>query len=106
MFGEIARGLRRAGAGARLRQREGEFGRIEQRARRLVGGGLLLERETGLGLDHAVVVVHLVIEPQRAARLPFGILDQLDGRRPVGNGDEIPGEIAAADAMHGGGPSV
>ena len=103
MLGEIARGLRRAAAGARLRQREREIGRLEQRVRRLVGRGLLLEREAGLGFDHAVVVVHLVVEPQRAARLPFGILDQLDGRRPVGNGGEIPGEIAAADAMHGGG---
>ena len=39
MLGEVARGLRRAAAGARLRQREREFRRAEQRMRRLLGLG-------------------------------------------------------------------
>ena len=99
-LGEIARGLRRAAAGARLRQRERKFRRFEQRTHRRAGRRVVvLEREIGMRFDHAVVVVHLVVEPQRTARLPLRILDQRDGRRAVGDGGERPGEIAAADAV-------
>ena len=56
---------------------------------------VVLEREVGMRFDHAVVVIHLVVEPQRAARLPFRILDQFDGRRAVGDRGESPGEIGA-----------
>ena len=88
-----------AAAGARLRQREREIGRAEERTRRLVVlGGVVLEREGRLRLDDAVVVLDLVVEPQRAARLPLRILDQRDRRRAVGDRGESPGEIAAADA--------
>ena len=87
-------------AGARLRQRERKFRRLEQRMRRLAGRHVVvLEREIGMRFDHAVVVVHLVVEPQRTARLPLRILDQLDRRRAVGDGGESPGQIAADDAV-------
>ena len=102
MGGEVARGLRRAAAGARLRQRERKFRRFEQRMHRRAGRRVVfLEREIGMRLDHAVVVVHLVVEPQRTARLPLRILDQLDRRRAVGDGSEGPRQIPAADpAQH------
>ena len=103
MLGEVARGLRRAAARARLRQRQREIRRAEQRPPRLlVLDVIVLEREFGLGFDHAVVVVDLVVEPQRAARLPLRVLDQLDRRRAVGDGGEGPGEIGIGDPMQRG----
>ena len=105
MLGEIVDGLPGARAGARLRQVEAELRRAEQRMRRLarfLGVLIVGELEGGLGVDHAVVVVHLVVELERAARLRLGILGERDGRRAIGNGGEAPGQ-AAADALHGGG---
>src|SRR6185437_13154816 len=80
MLREVTRGLCRAAAGARLRQCELEFGRVVKWVRRLCAVNVVtLEREFGMRLDHAVVVFHPVVEPQRAAGLPFRILDQFDG---------------------------
>ena len=100
VLAQIVDGLAAAVARARLRQRQPHDGRLEQRMR---GGGAgfrvrVLEGEIRLRVDHAVIVLQLVVEPQRAARLRLRRLEQRDGRRPIGNGGESPGEIAAADA--------
>ncbi len=100
VLGEILSGLRVAGARARLRQRQREIGRLEQRMRRLAGGFVRLAREGRLRAGDAVVVLHLVVEAQRAARLPLRLLDQRDGRRLVGDGGEPPGQVGADDAAH------
>src|SRR5207247_1220200 len=75
MVGQILGGLPDAALGARLRQYQREVGRLVERTRRLaVGAFARLEREGRLRADNAVVVLELVIELQRAARLRLWIL--------------------------------
>ena len=66
-----------------------------------VGAVALLQLERRLRADNAVIVLELVGKLQRAARLPFRILGERDGRRLVRDGGELPGDVAAADAAHG-----
>src|SRR6185312_15729915 len=101
IVGQIARRLRSAGTRAQLRQRQRKFRRTVERM--LAGGVGVLEREDGLALDDAVVVVDLVVELERAARLPLRIPGERDGRGAVGDDLEGPGLLAAEHPMHGGG---
>ena len=54
----------------------------------------VLQREGRLRADDAVVVLELVGELQRAARLRLRILGERDGRRAVRDGGELPGHVA------------
>ena len=66
----------------------GRGGLLRFRLRRLVRSQLALKRR--LRVDHAVVVLDLVIEQQRTAKLGFRLLGERDGRRTVRNGIERP----------------
>ena len=106
MLGQILSGLRDAGARTRLRQGQRKIRRGVKRAALFstsLAGFLvflrpILEREGRPRFDDAIVVIHTIIEPQRAARLPLRLLDQRNVRRAVGNGAEGPDRIVAADA--------
>ena len=108
ILGQVLAGLADAVAGARLRQRQREIGRVEQRPRRRLPARTLavLELEGRVRIDNAVVVLELVGELQRAAGLRFRILGERNGRRTVGNRRELPGHVAAAEAAHGGAAGI
>ena len=59
----------------------------------------LLRANIALRFDDAVIVLHLVVELQRAARLRLGVLGQRDGRRLVRNGIEREGEVLARSSL-------
>ncbi len=102
MLGEVLGGLAHAGLGARLGQPQREVRRIIERTRRLpVGARARLAPEGGLRTDDAVIVLELVVELQRTARLAFRILGKRDRRRLVRNGSEVPAHVAGAGAAHG-----
>src|ERR1700760_3250203 len=103
MLAEILGGLADAVAGVGLRQGEREVGRAVERARRL---RLVLEAEGRLGVGDAVVVLELVRERERAARLQFRLLVERDGRRLVRNGVEGPDDVVVAEAGERGGAAV
>ena len=69
---------------------------------RWVGCLLALERESGLCLHDAVVVIHPVVDAQGTARLTLRILDQLYVGGTVRDGGEIPRQIAAKDSADRG----
>ena len=88
-----------AGAGARLRQHQREVRRAvtaDAAAWPSAACRAGLARERRLRVDHAVVVLDLVGEQQRAARLRLRLLGERDGRRAVRNGVEGPGHVVAA----------
>ncbi len=65
-------------------------------------GSLAVEQlEHRLRADDAVIVLELVGELQRAARLAFRLLGERDGRRLVRDGGELPGDVARGRAAHG-----
>ena len=95
VFAEILDGLADAVAGARVRQHQREFRRVEQRP----GRGALrsvawTSGETGLRFGDAVIVLQFVGHLQRTPRLTLGIFGQRNGRRAVGNGAEFPLRLA------------
>src|SRR5262245_23868343 len=95
MLGQILGRLPDAVLGAGLRQHQRVIGRAVERARRVaVGAFAVLQPELRLRADDAVVVFQLVGELQRAARLPLRVLGERNGRRLVGNGGELPGDVA------------
>ncbi len=107
VFAEILDRLAEAVAGARVRQHEGELRRLEQRTRlALIGAfGLHGLRRLGrahgklrLGTGDAVIVLDLVGQLQRAARLTFRILGERDGRRTIGGRSEPPLRLAGGGA--------
>ena len=103
MLGEILDGLAGAVAGARLRQHQREVRRVIERPRRLgVGRRSALQPELRLREGDAVVVLDLVGELQRAARLRLRILGKRDRGRAVGNRRERPGGIVGDAAQRDG----
>src|SRR5215467_10554460 len=52
--------------------------------------------------DDAVIVLELVGELQRATRLALGLLGERDGRGLVGDGSELPSQVADSGPAHGG----
>ena len=107
MLGQVLGGLADAVPGARLRQHQREIGRREQCARRLaIGADGFEQLEDRLRADDAVIVLDLVGELQRAARLAFRILGERDRRRLVGDGGELPGHVVGAEAAHADGARV
>src|SRR5215831_17664033 len=85
--------------GARLRQHQREVGRVVERSRRVAVGSLAVEQlEHRLRADDAVIVLELVGELQRSARLAFRLLGERDGRRLVRDGGELPGDVARGGA--------
>ena len=107
MIREILGGLPGAVAGARLRQHQREIRRAVERARHApVGPGLLLQREIRLRADHAVIVLDLVGELQRAARLRLRLLGERDGRRAIRDGGEREGDVLVEHAAQGRGAAI
>src|SRR5258708_10311272 len=103
MLSEIVRGLCSAGTGPCLRQSEAIVRRFEQWMA-LSSRLLVLKGKCSLRFNDPVVVVHLVVEPQRAARLSLRLFRQFDIRRTIGDRREIPDEVATEHAVHGDGP--
>src|SRR5262249_54231612 len=107
MLGQILGGLPDAVLGARLRQREREIGRVVERTWGLAVGALAaLPLEQRLGADNAIVVLDLVGERQRPARLAFRLLGERNGWRLVRDGCEIPAHVARRRPAHGGAAGV
>ena len=98
-FGEIGGRLRLAEATAAGRQSKRHLRRIDEGAagdRLAVDHGL---RKIGLGAGHAIIVVDLVTQRQRAAHVRLRLADERDDRRLVGNrNDVISGEDTAVAA--------
>ena len=99
-FGEIGGRLRLAEAAAAGRQSKRHLRRIDEGAaghRLAVDHGL---RKIGLGAGHAVVVVDLVTQRQRAAHVRLRLADEGDDRRPVGNRNDVVSGEDTAVATH------
>ena len=98
---------RGAVARARLRQHQREVRRAVERARRAsVGRRLLLQREIRLRADHAVIVLDLVGELQRTARLRLRLLGERDRRRAIRNGGERERDVLVEHAAQGRGAAI
>src|SRR4029450_3422737 len=57
--------------------------------------------ENRLRAGDAIIVLKLVGQLQRAARLALRLLGKRDGRRLIGDGGELPGNVARGRAAHG-----
>ena len=92
MFAQVLRGLADAVLRPRTRQTEDEFDRIVQWRRCLLRRAVVRrsQRDLGLRLGYAVIVLELVGERETAMRLSFRILRKRDRRRMVGDGLERP----------------
>src|SRR5205814_7308257 len=78
--------------------------RAVERARLLaIGTFALLQRESRLCADHAVVVLDLVGEQQRAAQLRLRLLGERDRRSAIRNGGERVGDVLVEHAAQGRG---
>src|SRR6516164_2180773 len=58
--------------------------------------------EQCLRADDAVVVLELIRELQRPARLAFGLLGERDDGRLIRDGGELPADVARGNAANGG----
>src|SRR5262249_57164023 len=84
-----------------------EVGRVVERSRRVAVGSLAVEQlEHRLRPDDAVIVLELVGEPQRPARLAFRLFGDRDGLRLVRDGGELPGDVARRGAANGRRPRL
>src|SRR5262249_41507957 len=103
MLRQILGGLSDPVLCAGLGEHEREVGRAIERTRGVAVGALVAEQlEHRLRADNAVVILKLVGELQRAARLALRLFGEPDRRRLVGNRGELPCYIARSSTAHGG----